>query len=648
MSWPAIALPLIAATAVVVVLGVPIALALRARGYALITIPVVATFANLSISPTLAALAGVPWSLLPAAALSLAITVLLLPFWRLLAHRDSRHPLSMRRTRRQLIMPLGFAGLGGALVMSLMVRHMWAPDAVSQTYDANFHLNLVRAFLDSGNASPLNVDLSSPGRPTFYPAVWHAFVALIAQLSNASVPLATNAGMLFVVGVVWPIGVVAMSRALFGPSRRVAFVAGVVAASLPSVPYTLASYGVLYPNMLSMLLLPFALTGLIKLLHHGRADTTDPLSPIATWLTFLAALGAASVAHPTALYTFVLLATPAVMGAVVRGWRIGGAHRAGSVMGGVATLGFIAGLWYLGRTSDNTWDTQKSFIGSVLEGALGAPRLGSNAAVLLLLILLSFVVTVRQRRLRWLGLAWIVSVVFYGISNGFPWHGVRTLLTGPWYNDSWRLAAVVAIAAVPLLVLVLTRMVSLLRFTLRHRLRSDNRRRTTIAAIAAAALLITALQSPGIGAVALYVQSKYEPRADHAPLLDEDERTLLDRIDENVPEDATLINNPWNGGALAEALTGRNVLIPHTGGSYPEDHYDLIQGIPTGEHEACQLAAKYHAYFVLDFGTDYVFPDTERAEPFTSISDVDPEFARALEEIDREGEAVLYAVVGCP
>src|SRR5699024_3969800 len=105
--------------------------------------------------------------------------------------------------------PLAGAALGGFIILATFVRRMWGPDSVSQTYDANFHLNLVARILESGNPSPLSVDLSSPGNPTFYPAAWHSTVTLIAQVSGASVPLATNALLLVCVSIVWPIGVVA-------------------------------------------------------------------------------------------------------------------------------------------------------------------------------------------------------------------------------------------------------------------------------------------------------------------------------------------------------------------------------------------------------------------------------------------------------
>ncbi len=161
-------------------------------------------------------------------------------------------------------------------------------------------------------------------------------------------------------------------------------------------------------------------------------------------------------------------------------------------------------------------------------------------------------------------------------------------------------------------------------------------------------MLVFALQTPGLGAVAKFVESSYDLRANRAPLLDVNERELLEKAELLIPADAVIINNPWNGGALAEAITGREVLIPHTGGNYPEAGYTLIDGIAEGDWEACEIAADINAYWVLDFGKKYVFEGTPRAVPFENISGIDPKQAPALTERARVDKAVLYEVTGCP
>lgn len=318
MSWLHAALPLVTTVGVILVVGAPIAFALRARGFSFIALTVAGAFAVLAISPIAAGFAGVTWGIIPAFILAIIVAILCLALWRVTGPKHS--PVSTHghlfKSQRPW-MPLLGAAAGGVVILAMFVRRMWGPDSISQTYDANFHLNLVSQMLESGNASPFNVDLSSPGHDSFYPAAWHSTVALISQISGANIPLATNALLLFCVGVVWPIGVVTLARALFGPSTRVSLIAGIVSATIPAVPYTLGAYGILYPTLLATVLTPFALTAALKILRLGYAHATDPLRSTTKWIYLLGLVGAISLAQPAGLHAFLILATPAVVAALL-------------------------------------------------------------------------------------------------------------------------------------------------------------------------------------------------------------------------------------------------------------------------------------------------------------------------------------------
>ena len=86
----------------------------------------------------------------------------------------------------------------------------------------------------------------------FYPAGWHALVALVVQLSGATIPAAINAVTLVVSAVAWPLGILLLTRTLFGRSPVLAVSAGLLAASLPVFPILLMDYGVLYPYQLGL------------------------------------------------------------------------------------------------------------------------------------------------------------------------------------------------------------------------------------------------------------------------------------------------------------------------------------------------------------------------------------------------------------
>jgi hypothetical protein len=671
MSWLHAAPILLVTIGIIALLGMPIAAAVRAKNFAFVFTTIPAAFAVLAVAPVATALAGKNWGIAPAFLLTVLVVLVCLPFWKLFstrrdgaqsrsaqAHgaqvRDTaqQRPRGLRRHLRVLwrhrVAPLAAAALGGLLIFAVFVRRMWSADAVSQTYDANFHLNLVAEMLETGNASPLNIDLSSPGSPSFYPALWHAAVTLIVQVSHASIPLATNALMLVTATVIWTIGGVALSRTLFGPSLRVTITAGIVSAVLPSMPYAMGAYGILYPTLLATALLPYAMTALAKVLNFGHARATDPLSPLAQWILLLGSLGAMGAAQPSGVFAFFVLAAPAVIAGVIRTIK---RQRASSTLialgGGVVFFFVMVALWVIGQTADNDWETRNTFFNAFLEGAGGAPRFGSQAWAPVALALVGIFATFRWRRMRWLGVSWLFGVLLFAVADGLENPDIRTFITGPWYNDSWRLSAIIAVALLPLIVFALDRYLALIRFASRRIVGNFTTWARTGVAVVGIALLTLALQSPGMGQVPLYIQGKYDPTPKHAKLLDDDERALLERLPDEVPKDAIVVNNPWNGGALAQAISGREVLFPHTGGVYPEERYELADGIATGTPEACKIANSEKAQYVLDFGTRYVFKDTPRAEPFENITDIKPEEAWALTEVDRQGDAVLYRVTGC-
>lgn len=650
MTWVSLAVPLLTTLGLIAILGLPIAFALRLRGFAALTVAVPAAFAVLAISPLAASLAGIAWGPLPPVAIT---AVLALVLWACSRWIGARWRTPARPHR--LWLPLGAAAIGGAAIAVTLVMSMKTADAISQTYDANFHLNAVRQILDTGAAGPFDIDLASPGQTVFYPALWHALVALVVQVSGASIPLATNAVLFAVCAVVWPLGAVALGRAVAGPSASATLASGVVAAAFPSFPLALAGYGVLYPNLLSTALIPFILVAVLQLLDLAAARRSDPLPPGTRWLLLLGAIGAATLAHPNALHVALLWTLFPVLAAALRTFRtrpVRPTAIGGATLGVLAFVLAIAGAWYVGRTSDNPWVGSRGPVGAIIDVLGATPRLEGHAWPVTILIVAGCLLVWRHRRLRWaIGSAAILAL-FFVVAYGFPESGWRTLLLSPWYNDSWRLASLVSIGALPLAVVGATALLAVLRTGARRvtgmRAASpgttSGRTTRSVGAVLGVAFLLAATQGAGAHAGVQYVSTKYVAD-EKSQLLSPDERTLLERLPETVPEGETLANNPWNGGALAYAIADYPVLVPHTGGTYDPRITEMTIDLAEGGPEACGLADDLEVSYVLDFGERYVFPGTPRAEPFAGISGV--ESSPVLTEVDREGDAVLYEITGC-
>lgn len=663
-SWLPLLLPLVSALGILGFLGLPAALALRLRGFAIAIVAVPAAFAVLALAPILAGALRIPWSPLPALGLSAALALVLLMLRRWLGaprrERGSRLPRPHR-----LWIPVGAAAIGGAAIATTLVLSIKSADAISQTYDAIFHLNAVRLILETANASPFAMDLSNPGNPGFYPTVWHGFVALVAQISGASIPVATNAVLFVVCAVVWPIGAVALGRAIAGPSPRTSIVAGVIAAGFPNFPLSLAGFGVLYPNLLSTALLPFVIVAALQLLGLGQARRADPLGLGTRWLLLLGALGAAVLAHPNAVHVLLLWLTAPVIAVVVRAYRgrpvpsVTGIAVPAALSRGqrssMATLGLllfgvaIVSAWYFGRTTDHPWGgSHDTPFGAVLDALGSTPRLEGHNWPITVLVLLGALLVALRRGQRWLLGVSLALIAFYVIADGFPPGDWRTFFLSPWYNDPWRLAALVPLGALPLAVRGASAAAALATTALRRAARMFGSHRVALRravwSVFGVAFLLASTQGAGAFAGVNYVSSKYEFDA-ASRLLTPDERALLERLPKHVPNDAVIADNPWNGGALAYALADRRVLVPHAGGNYDPRITDLVGSLDRGSVEACRAANDLNVEFVLDFGREYVFEGTKRALPYLGISGV--ERSGVLTEIDRQGDAVLYRITGC-
>lgn len=484
-GWGSAAAPAAVAAAVLLVPGLLVGRAAGLKGLLWTAAAPALSVGVVALSAVAAAVAGQRWGLLPVAVGTALAVVVALPVGvltgslagagrraeRRRAHRAGRRapgPVGLLEVLglgpRDLAVGLAAAGgllAGGVLAGHRLLSALWAPTAVSQSFDAVFHLNAVRWVLDTGDGSSLHLGrLTSPGADTaFYPAGWHDVVSLAAGATGAGVDVASNATAAVVALVVWPLGAVGLVRVVVGRRPLAVAAAGALTAAFTSLPVSPLEWGVLYPTLLTTSLLPGALALLVV-----AADRVRGLRRRAgAALVAAGALPGLALAQPSGGFALAAVALPlgvSLLVATSRAWWRTGVRLPAVALPVVAAL-LGAASWQYATTmpsvlsaASTPWAPMVGPAAAVKQAVLFEhlsrtelvrPALWMAAA----LVLAGVLVALGRCRLRWVaGSHLLVSGLFvlaWGV--GAPWSRVYT---GFWFNDAYRIAPLTVITGLVL------------------------------------------------------------------------------------------------------------------------------------------------------------------------------------------------------
>ena len=153
----------------------------------------------------------------------------------------------------------------------------------SQTIDAGFHYNAVLAVIRTGLPDGGQVGAASGAAVTaWYPPLWHDLTALVSSLTGVNVVIGANAVGWAIGGVVWPLSMVWLCSRILPHARLLTTMAlGLCCGAITLFPYIMLSFGVLWPNVLSLAALPAAIALTLMVLHlmprspHAQDDISS-------------------------------------------------------------------------------------------------------------------------------------------------------------------------------------------------------------------------------------------------------------------------------------------------------------------------------------------------------------------------------------
>ena len=638
-TWAPAVLPSLVAALLLVMPGLIVNLGLGARGFDALGLAPLSSLGVLAIATLMVPAVVGHWSL-AAVATSLAFLLLVAVSGRLViswwsARKEPGRPeLSIRdrwravlgyrpsprwwmsrrwRPRRRTTWWLAAAGLAAGLVAVNFVLGVHDPDAPSQTIDAGFHYNAVLAVLHSGFPDGGHVGAASGAAATgWYPPLWHDLTALTSALTGVNVAIGANAVGWAIGGVVWPLSMVWLCSRILPHARLITTLAlGLCSGAITLFPYIMLSYGVLWPNVLSLAAMPAGIALTLMVMHlmprspqaledissAGMAAdgaTLDEieeaavrhgavLGPGLSWWTvlFVGFLGVVGMffAHPGAVFA---LGIWAFIGAVMHSVRLVVRSRARGprqlrrsllwlLLGWLVVLGVWAAMDLvpaLNAVRDFNWHnlmTMNQAMGQVLtlstiitkaNWALGAATLWGFYRLL------------KVPRLRWLLVSHVFLVFLYMLCAGSSGWLAREL-TGFWYNDAQRVAALIPITAVPLAAIGITsgadalgRVVGRVSHDLFGRMLSP-RRALGVAALGML-VVVSVIPNQGLGQGAAVLHDRYTNQNYSQLMVTADEQVLYEKLATELPAGETVLGSPFTGAQFSAIWSGHGVVIPHT------------------------------------------------------------------------------------
>lgn len=543
------------------------------RGWGAVSAAVPLSCAVIGTAELIAAAVGrawVPWGW-AVAATSTAAAACVLAVARSLRRGDRPGVRQRSGTGRIDLRVLAGAVTACLLLAAGMLAGTGSMSAPAQAFDIVFHLNAVQAIRQGGNASSLGgVAALYQGTPVYYPTVWHGTVALLP----AGAALASNAMVLVVGALAWPLGVAGLLvETLDGgePSRRrtAAALGTVLSAATVGVPTVLLGTLAVWPYALSVTCLPGVLVLALRLLRAlpaGATDATDTADdgerertasapgPLAGTLLLVGAAGGAVLAHGAEAFNLMVLLVPLAAVLIARAVRAGGRRRRTALasLTAVAVV-VLAGAWIMREALAGVLGYDRpggSLPGTLGQALLDLPQYGPLAShglpVGVVVCALAVVAAARVPRARpWLAAA-ALALCLVVVVGGPQWWGRQ--LGGPWYLQKAR---VQPLLIVPALVLAAT--------GLDHLLRVRPGRRT----LAVLTALVCAAAVGRLPLQADLVRSVHDAdRIAYGTLVTPEEADFYASLGDRLPEDAVVVGAPSRGASYLLSLGGVDVVYP--------------------------------------------------------------------------------------
>ncbi|MFT4185879.1 MAG: hypothetical protein QM613_01430 [Micrococcaceae bacterium] len=533
---------------------------------------------------------------------------------------------------------------GSTVVGYHILRAIFDPKNPALSWDGVFHQNAIRYILDSGSASPFTISNFLPGRTNvFYPAVFHEFVTQVISLTHTTIPIAYNIFTVFIAAQLWVCSMLFLIYVLFPKYPAIWIIGTLLAGAFPIFPYALLATGGLLPNILGYSFIPLLIASIYIVVRKPEHIELDSIMAFSIAIMTLAGT---AFAHPNAIFSTFILVIPLLVEYSIQ--LISNAktktRKLGFVISSVVIILIISFIWRK-LTVPYLWKPNQTIVEGIYNW-FNTSYMSEKFHVITIAVAVGFIMSLLRTKWRFLGIGFLIGAFIYVVCVAFPQGQFRSILTGIWYNDGNRIAAMAVIYTVPLICVLIDESIRLI---------PQNYLKPFLAATSIVALIAT--QSISIKQTIKNIfETTYYPNP-NSSLMDQDKLQLVSDISKKVPEDAIIADNPFNGGSLVYALTDRKVLFPMLGTYYQDNNERIIAtklNKASSDPTVCPAVKSKNVKYVLEFGTNYMDstmpidqnpPDQPAGRDFIGYQNLDSSPGFKLE--DQKGNAKLYKITAC-
>ena len=494
----------------------------------------------------------------------LSISLLVTSFYR----QPVQDTLGLVSTRNVFI----YFGIGILLTGIFYVRCLNGPDSFAQIYDNAFHLSLIETFMETGTFSVLFTSLSPDQSAgiVYYPAMWHVLAALCGSCCSISAPIAENVVNTVFLGLVFPSSFCFFLSVVFRNQPRVIPFGSVVVLGFCAFPWSFLTYGPLYSNIAGFCILPAVLAALMCIFVNKQIGNR-----IFFVLLFIAGGLVLACAQPNAIFTGIVLLTPFCCCAVYKVSFDKSNKKSMSILVALLFVGFVLALWvfawlspFMSGVVNYQWDSFTTLYGAITNILSLSLRESPNQYFLGVLVLIGFVaLLVFGKKSRWLLISYLVTAVIYVVSACGE-GTTKTLLCGFWYNDPYRTAGCVALAAIPLATYGLYSLCKIANLMIKKLFHTEaNSVIYKIIPVCISVFVFVNIYSLDFsdGDQNKIAFEKIEARLEwlsdpSVRRLTEEEENFIAECEKIIEEDAVVINFPFDGSVFSYGSNGLNVL----------------------------------------------------------------------------------------